>query len=344
MVKNIYHQEFARDFSIIMEEVWFYALTGGLEKYLRFKKSENNKISPLVFYSHDGLIEVWSDSKKIKEILKKINKLAKQKPELFFNILDDYEKRLAIFNKLFKTKKLTTALELKKFAQSIFEIITQYALMYYLSAYNLGGREVIARAKKLRQTDSFYDDCDRFLRKSLLAIYPQSKNLENLIVSQEISKVPSQKILNSRHQGFIFVPGLVKEAKTLIEFQQTNKNYSFVFPKFSSDAQIIKGRVAFKGKVRGIVKIIFTKAKIKDFKRGYILVSPMTTPDYLPAMKKAAAFITDEGGITCHAAIIARELKKPCVIGTKIATKILKNGDLVEVDAEQGIVKIINFK
>ena len=61
----------------------------------------------------------------------------------------------------------------------------------------------------------------------------------------------------------------------------------------------------------------------------------------MPAMEKAAAFVTDEGGITCHAAIVAREMKKPCIIGTKIATKVLKDGDLVEVDAEKGIVRIL---
>ena len=58
-------------------------------------------------------------------------------------------------------------------------------------------------------------------------------------------------------------------------------------------------------------------------------------------MKRAIAFVTDEGGITCHAAIIAREMKKPCIIGTKVATKILKDGDMVEVDANKGTVKII---
>lgn len=67
----------------------------------------------------------------------------------------------------------------------------------------------------------------------------------------------------------------------------------------------------------------------------------MTTPDYLPAMNKAAAFITDEGGVTCHAAIVAREIGKPCIIGTKFATKILKNGDMVEVDADSGVVRIM---
>jgi pyruvate,water dikinase len=67
----------------------------------------------------------------------------------------------------------------------------------------------------------------------------------------------------------------------------------------------------------------------------------MTVPDLVSAMKRAAAIVTDEGGVTCHAAIISRELKKPCIIGTKVATKVFKDGDLVEVDANKGIVRII---
>src|SRR3989338_1885385 len=65
----------------------------------------------------------------------------------------------------------------------------------------------------------------------------------------------------------------------------------------------------------------------------------MTDPSYLPIMKRALAFVTNEGGVLCHAAIVARELKKPCIIGTKHATHIFKDGDLVEVDAIQGIIK-----
>jgi hypothetical protein len=67
----------------------------------------------------------------------------------------------------------------------------------------------------------------------------------------------------------------------------------------------------------------------------------MTRPEFVPLMKKAGAIITNEGGITCHAAIIARELKKPCIIGTKIATQVLKDGDFVEVDADAGVVRIL---
>jgi pyruvate,water dikinase len=83
------------------------------------------------------------------------------------------------------------------------------------------------------------------------------------------------------------------------------------------------------------------KSEIPHLLDGEVLVTAMTTPDYLPAMHKAVAFVTDEGGITCHAAIVAREIGKPCVIGAKIATQVLKDGDMVEVDADNGVVRKI---
>lgn len=101
----------------------------------------------------------------------------------------------------------------------------------------------------------------------------------------------------------------------------------------------IKGTVASKGDiVQGKVRITI-KENIASFQKGEILVTVMTSPEFMPAIQKAKAIITDEGGVLCHAAIVSRELNKPCVIGTEIATKVLKTGDLVEVDAEQGIVR-----
>ena len=105
--------------------------------------------------------------------------------------------------------------------------------------------------------------------------------------------------------------------------------------------QQIKGLIAQPGKITGRVRIITTFHDIKKVEQGDILVANTTHPNYLPAMQKAAAFVTNEGGIICHAAIVAREMKKPCIVGTKIATKVLKDGDLVEVDAEKGIVSIL---
>jgi phosphohistidine swiveling domain-containing protein len=106
----------------------------------------------------------------------------------------------------------------------------------------------------------------------------------------------------------------------------------------------IKGSCAFRGKISGFVKIVNTIAEMKKIHRGDILVSIMTRTNLISAMRRAAAFITDEGGVTCHAAIIARELKKPCIVGTRVATKVLKDGDMVEVDANKGVVKIIKRK
>jgi len=108
-----------------------------------------------------------------------------------------------------------------------------------------------------------------------------------------------------------------------------------------TNVNILKGSVACKGNAVGIARIVIKKDDFKKFQDGEILVASMTTPDYVTLMKKAGAIITDEGGLSCHAAIVARELKIPCVIGTKIATKVLKDGDLVEADADREIVKII---
>lgn len=108
-----------------------------------------------------------------------------------------------------------------------------------------------------------------------------------------------------------------------------------------SCASEIKGAAVSRGKVSGRVRLIMKRADLNKIKTGEILVANFTMPDYVPAMKKAAGIITDDGGITSHAAIISRELGKPCVTGTKFATQVLQNGDLVEIDGEKGIVKII---
>lgn len=101
----------------------------------------------------------------------------------------------------------------------------------------------------------------------------------------------------------------------------------------------LKGFSAYGGKVRGKVRLIRSVVDLKDFEEGEIIISPMTEPSYLPIMKKALAFVTNEGGILCHASIVARELQKPCIIGTKIATHVFKDGDEVEVDATNGIIR-----
>ncbi|PIN86684.1 hypothetical protein COV19_03570 [Candidatus Woesearchaeota archaeon CG10_big_fil_rev_8_21_14_0_10_44_13] len=108
-----------------------------------------------------------------------------------------------------------------------------------------------------------------------------------------------------------------------------------------SDIDDFRGLTACTGKATGKVKIVKSATEIAKVEKGDILVAVMTRPDYVPAMKRAAAIVTDEGGITSHAAIVSREIGIPCIIGTKIATKVLKDGQLIEVNANHGWVKII---
>ncbi|GAI07823.1 unnamed protein product, partial [marine sediment metagenome] len=87
---------------------------------------------------------------------------------------------------------------------------------------------------------------------------------------------------------------------------------------------------------RGRVRVISDVSKIKNFKEGEVLVTKMTDPDWVPIMRLASAIITDEGGKTCHSAIISREFGIPCIVGTEKATKILKTGQEVTVDCTKG--------
>ena len=105
---------------------------------------------------------------------------------------------------------------------------------------------------------------------------------------------------------------------------------------------IVKGLAASPGKAAGYARVIFDPSRIDEFKEGEILVTEMTAPDWVPAMKKARAIITDSGGTTCHASIVSRELGIPCIVGTKsrgiAATAAIKNGAEITVDASNGVV------
>lgn len=114
-----------------------------------------------------------------------------------------------------------------------------------------------------------------------------------------------------------------------------------VFEKKQQAETEVKGMIASRGKAQGRVKIIQRTHDLLRFEKGDVLVASMTRPEMIVAIEKAVAIVTDEGGITSHAAVVSREFGIPCIIGTKNATKILKDGDLIEVDAEKGIVRRI---
>lgn len=133
------------------------------------------------------------------------------------------------------------------------------------------------------------------------------------------------------------------QGKFSIETEKADEIFNLIESKIKGGS-IIYGSVACLGKAIGTAKVILRQSDFSKFKEGDILVTGMTRPEFVPLMKIASAIVTDEGGITCHAAIISRELNKPCVIGTQTATKVLKDGDNIEVNAHHGFVKLLEGK
>ena len=150
-------------------------------------------------------------------------------------------------------------------------------------------------------------------------------------------KVPKQE-MKSRSELSAYIT--TYEEKWLVTGEDAKKIRDAFDAKIIKE--VVKGIVANRAKAKftGEVCVIMNPHK-EDLPQGKILVTSMTRPDFVHLIKKAAAIVTDEGGITCHAAIMSREFGIPCIIGTKNATRVLKTGDHVEIDTEKGIVKKI---
>ena len=163
------------------------------------------------------------------------------------------------------------------------------------------------------------------------------KEYINVITLDELKNIDKVKIvdLEKRRKGYVYYNGQIE----LEDFSEFCKEKGFIIASNAAKGDI-KGNVAYGGIVKGTVKIILNSKDFAKFKEGDILVTSMTTPKFTSIMQIASAIITDEGGVTCHASIIARELKKPCLVGCKNATDILKDGMKIELDAISGIVKI----
>ncbi len=182
--------------------------------------------------------------------------------------------------------------------------------------------------------DRFLDEIARRTgstkRQLTFCVFPELKNiLQNKSdMTKELAEREKKCFFAVTPKGYFIAGGNKAEAYfKIFESQKTEQVVE------------LRGVVASVGYARGRVRIIQKTGEMKDFKEGEILVTNQTTPEFVPIMKKAAAIITEQGGITSHAAIVSREMKKPCIIGTKIATKALLNGEIVEVDARNGIIR-----
>jgi len=165
--------------------------------------------------------------------------------------------------------------------------------------------------------------------------YATVRELEDSIDNAVLNRAELEKRSKTR---FLFVDDEIFIGSKAMESKLQEWDYRLAESDMKNSATLT-GVAAYGGIVKGRVRIILSRDQFASFNAGEILVTPMTSPSYLFLLKVAGAIVTDEGGMLSHAAIVARELNKPCIIGTRIATKVLKDGDQVEVDADHGIVR-----
>ena len=202
---------------------------------------------------------------------------------------------------------------------------------YIFCRANLAYRPLFKEiAKKYKLSD--WRECWKFTPEEIIKLYFKgNKKVLNVLPKRNWAGVVFAKnkngyrLLNNQELKLF-----IKEIESIVPEE-----------KKASAVKEIKGMIANPGVIRGTVRVILGRVDFGKFRDGDIIVATMTSVDFTPLMKRASAFITNEGGITSHAAIVSRELNKPCIIGTKIATKVLRDGQLVEVDANKGIVRII---
>ncbi|MBU2100251.1 hypothetical protein KKB11_03395 [Candidatus Micrarchaeota archaeon] len=225
-----------------------------------------------------------------------------------------------------KQKNLISLLSLNKKTVSLFDISKE---MIYLKGL---------RKDAMYFSFYSYEPLLKELSKRLLLSVNQ---LRFLWPSELIKAINGKKfdvnLLNERRKFSVFV-SLNGKTKTVVGFEARKLASLAPNPK-DFKLKELEGTTAVPGMVKGLAKIINVPEDLPKMNQGDILVSHVTNPNLVPAMKKAAAIVTDIGGVTCHAAIVSRELNIPCVIGTKIATKVFKDNDFLNVNANHGIIK-----
>ena len=308
----------------------------------------------LFFEEHRDVVRLYRDKNELNVFKKAILDLILKRPKVFIRLL----KKGLLLNK--KTEKLLK-LGQKSFADLGLAVHFMIDLALHsavlpnlgwplLEKYKIKNLEMHNLCEKLRMVSSY----PKFIDKIIIPLAQKRlkkigvKNLQYLslitlseLLSGRIEDLPSRVLARKNGKRFIYQKISGKEniqwVTSIFPFIQELENIPVHTSKFQ-----IKGNIAYPGKVRGKARVILhDKNSNIRFHKGDILVSIHSSPTLMPFIVKSSAIVTDEGGIACHAAIISRELEKPCIMGTKIATSIIKDGDLIEVDANRGVVTIL---
>lgn len=328
-----------RDATLVAQGLFALAMTDGLEERFGFRIP----YAPMeLSYANKENLQLWENKKGLQWFLDRLLVENEKGPKFMQEVVDEYKPLYAKLEAFWHKGSITDKEELRDFLET-----TRVAMILMAACFYSGIDDRTPEAAKkltveMREGDNLYSKTDEFVR-DCIATLGRKRDCAHVVLPYELLEpLPPDKELEKRTKGSLLFDGKDFVLGTTQEYAAKHSEYEFEgLVQNVGEITEVRGQVAQKGKVTGRVRLVKNRKQADELVPGEIMVSPMTTPDFIAGMQKAAAFVTDEGGIVCHAAIIAREMKKPCVIGTKSATQVFKDGDLVEVDAEKGIVMII---
>ncbi|MFH1832826.1 MAG: PEP-utilizing enzyme [Candidatus Levyibacteriota bacterium] len=340
--KQNFEKLFSRDFSLPSVEVW---VRGESTRSKGWTKEKQPFLPYIVTERSDDTVHFYYNLQGVEWVQDLLVKLAHEHSAFITTIEKTVLEKLTFIRPIYEKEKAIDLSSLKRFIKELEDGYSWFEAMWWF--FQMDDESKIAEfdlenlAKVRTLTDKLCNSSDTVIRKSLAKIYPQLGNLSSVLTTKEIQSddFPGKQELEKRYEGYFFTNNQLFVGTTKPQVAQ-KLGIHFTEERVKKVKQL-KGNVACQGFIKGYVRRLMGHDQIHLLQEGEILVSPMTIPDFLPAMKKAVAFVTDEGGMLCHAAIVARELNKPCIVGTGIATQVLKDGDLVEVDANTGVVKIL---
>lgn len=337
-----YVKLFSRDFTLPSVEAW---VRGECTNPKRWTNQQQPFLPYIVTHRSDDTVHFYYNLQGVDWVCDLLAKLAHHDKKFLENINATVLKKLFFIRPIYEKEASISYPQLIRFLTDLEAGYPWFEAMWWfcqMDESKLAGLNLTKIQKTRALTDTLCNSSDTVIRKSLTKIFPKLGELSSVLLIREITNknVPTIQILKKRYNEYFFSNDriFINTTKNQIE---KNLKIRFKDEKIAQTREL-RGNVAQRGIVKGFVRIIMGHQQIHKMKEGEILVSPMTIPDFLPAMKKAAAVVTDEGGILCHAAIVARELNKPCIVGTKFATQLLINGDYVLVDANNGIVTILD--
>lgn len=337
---SIYEKLFARDFCLPSVEAWVRGESTNPKGWTDLKQPF---LPYIITERFEDTIRFNYDLQGVDWICDLLSKLAHQDKKFLKKIETTVLEKLEYIRPIYEKEKAIPLPELKKFLTELEAGYPWFEAMWWF--FQMDEEKVedldLKDLEKVRVlTDTLCNGSDTVIRKSLLNIYPKLSELSSILSTEEIlsDQLPNKEELIKRDAGYFFADNQLFVGKSRSNIE---KIFGIRFKVKKFDSAVLQGTVAQMGVARGFVRRVMGHKQIGEFKKGEVLVSSMTIPDFLPAMKKAAAIVTNEGGVLCHAAILAREFGIPCITGTMFATHILRDGDYVEVNADEGIVKFI---